>query len=494
MACSRRSFLTVLLATVPLTAAQGQLIPVRVVPVAEADQFGFFPSANFGMANVSIALRDSLLGPYHNPALGARIQRAVYYGAPTFFSVTNDAGSGQTYPLGVIARRGKTFAGGTYAVQEINPARPRQEPFVGIGVLSLTVPGPPTINAQPNRTQSNHYGHATVGHTFPGNWTIGANAQWSNLRAMEGMELLFTGSHNVRQRGERSEVRVGLLKEWNDRSFEAVVLRNDLDMAYDVGYAQLYWDPAQRQPKVQTLDVHAATWNRTTGLHLKYEMPFRDSTWRAGAIATFNAIRESGAPFYEFMGIPRDPSRTRAYNLGVGVSRREGHFSFGADAILEPIWRRAAGVVDTNSLAVFAPGTNREDSYFKFRNVVLRAAVSRDIVMPGADSRLQLQAGGQLRNVNYELEQHNILQGVFQQRTKGWQEWTHGWGANFIFPRFQFGYQLRVLSGMGRLGVPPDDLFAPTIDVFPGRNGSTAVTLYPVRVASHQMFFSVPIR
>lgn len=492
-----RTTIPVVLAAVVAGQAGAQQIPVRVVPIAEADQFGFFPSANFGMANVSIALSDSLLDPFHNPALGARIRRGLYFGAPTFFAVSNDAGSGQTYPFGGIARFGRTFVGGAVALQEIDPARPRQ--FFPFPTLALTSSfAPVALDVSGNETQANRHGYATVGHTLGRQVTVAASALWSDLRAMEGMDLLFNGSHNVRQWGDRSDVRVGMLTEWGGRSLEAVALRSHLDMRYDVGYAQLYWDPATRQQKLQTHNVLAADASRTLGLHLKYDMPVRDSTWRAGAILTFNEIREGKAAYYEFMGIPRDPSRTMAYNVGAGLSRRRGPTSFAVDAILEPIWRRATGVVDTTSLALFAPGVNQEDSYFKFRNVVLRGGIAHDIVMAGSENRLRLQFGAQMRNVNYRLEQHDHLRSVFRSRTNHWTEWTHAWGTNFLFERFQFGYQIRLLSGMGRLGVPPesggDVVFADSPPFFPGNPPPVGTTLYPVRVASHQMFFSVPIR
>src|SRR5207249_1794928 len=38
-----------------------QLIQVKTLPIADGDQWRFFPSANVGMAGVSIALSDTLL-------------------------------------------------------------------------------------------------------------------------------------------------------------------------------------------------------------------------------------------------------------------------------------------------------------------------------------------------------------------------------------------------------------------------------------------------
>src|SRR3712207_9208274 len=57
-----------LLSSLPGSTAAAQLISIKTVPVAEGDQFGFFPSANLGMAGLSIALNDTLLDPFGNPA------------------------------------------------------------------------------------------------------------------------------------------------------------------------------------------------------------------------------------------------------------------------------------------------------------------------------------------------------------------------------------------------------------------------------------------
>jgi hypothetical protein len=491
MARSRRALLAIAMA-LGATPAFAQIIPIRVVPFAEADQFGFFPSANFGMANVSVALTDSLLDPVRNPALGSRVARALYYGGPTFFAVTNDAGSGQTLPLGALTRFGRVFVGGSLAIQEIAPARPRQSSFFPIDVLASSVAVPFEV-AEPNQPVSNRHAHATAGYAFPGGVAIGASGMWSDLNAMEGMELLFTGSHNVRQRGHRSELRVGALKEWRGRSLEAVVLHTRQAMRYDVGYAHLFWDPGTRSQQLFTYEAASATESRMHGVHLQYGMPLKDSTWRLGAIATANVMRESGAPYYEFMGIPRDPSRTRAFNVGVGMSRQRGPVTFAVDAILEPAWRRATGLADTLAALVEA---NREDSYFRFHNAVLRGAIARNFPMSGTSNHLRLQAGTELRSVNYDVEQHDRLRGTFRSRANSWREWTHGAGANFVFKHFEFGYQMRLLSGMGRLGVPPEEEFPVVFNSFaPGPSPFVGgVTLYPVRVTSHQMFLTVPIR
>ena len=119
--------------------AEGQIIPIKTSPVADGDQFGFLPTANLGMGGVSIAIPDSLLDPFVNPAKGARVRRGYFFGSPSFYSFSQRAGSGRTLPLGALLRRGSLFGGLTVAVQEINPPSPI-DIFQG-PTLQATAPG-----------------------------------------------------------------------------------------------------------------------------------------------------------------------------------------------------------------------------------------------------------------------------------------------------------------------------------------------------------------
>src|SRR2546430_2140125 len=78
--------------------APAQLISMKTVPIAQGDQFDLFPSDNFGMGGVTIALADTLLDPFVNPAKGARVGSARFFGAPTLYGLSRDAGGGRTLP------------------------------------------------------------------------------------------------------------------------------------------------------------------------------------------------------------------------------------------------------------------------------------------------------------------------------------------------------------------------------------------------------------
>src|SRR5690348_5777452 len=103
------------LAAAALSSARlvgAQLIQIKTLPIADGDQFQFFPSASVGLGGVSIALRDSLLDPFVNPAKASRLNeksKGTFFGSPTSYSVSNNAGGGQTFPVGDILRSGSNF-------------------------------------------------------------------------------------------------------------------------------------------------------------------------------------------------------------------------------------------------------------------------------------------------------------------------------------------------------------------------------------------------
>src|SRR4030095_2423524 len=84
-----------------LTAAHAQVIAVKSAPIADGGQFAFLPSGNLGMGGLSIALADSSLDPFINPAKGTRLAGMRVFGSPTFFSVSRKAGGGLTLPVGM---------------------------------------------------------------------------------------------------------------------------------------------------------------------------------------------------------------------------------------------------------------------------------------------------------------------------------------------------------------------------------------------------------
>lgn len=477
--------------------ARAQLIPMRTVPIAEGGQFTFFPAANYGMGDVSIAVRDSLLDPYRNPATAVRQQeRSRYFLAPTFFTVADAAGGGQTLPLGAVVRRDALFAGAMLAVQRTEPPRVSSGmPFAPADLL--TSPGPLFDAPSDFSPQTNRHGHVIAGRSFQaGRLAVAGSVMWSELRGMEGVELLFNGSYNVQQRGARQDVRLGVLREWSgDRSMEALLVRTETNMSYDVGYAERFWDPGTRQTLIRTVRDLSRDASTTSGLHLAYAMPLGDSGWRVGATGTVNRIGQAQSPYTPVLGVPNDAADGVAYNVGLGVSRRLGPSRVALDVVAEPMWRRSRGRADTVAHTIhgpLAPGSIVREGYFKFTNFLLRGGASHDIALVAPGSRMQVQLGMQLRNVNYQLEQHDLAASAFQVRRHSWREWTHSGGATIVFGQVEAGYHLRLASGMRRLG----HSFGSSAEFQRGvfLPDPVGVVLRPVRVATHQLSLTMAIR
>src|SRR5207249_12215944 len=118
--------------------ASAQSIPMQTVPLVPADQFDIFPSLTLAMGGVSIAVPDTLHDPFVNPAKGARLRAARFFSAPTFYSVSHDAGAGRTLPLGIFSTAGTWYGGLALALQQVDGGHP-SSPSVNFPVAFHTV-------------------------------------------------------------------------------------------------------------------------------------------------------------------------------------------------------------------------------------------------------------------------------------------------------------------------------------------------------------------
>src|SRR3989454_1471485 len=148
-----------------------QLISIKTVPIAQGDQFAIFPSNNFGMGGVSIALADTLLDPFVNPAKGARLGAARFFSAPTIYGISQGAGGGRTLPLATIASSDVWFGGLALALQQVDASKP---PFDQGGGVVLATPLPsgqvaPALPTVPRRPDSyrNQYFFSMAGRPGP---------------------------------------------------------------------------------------------------------------------------------------------------------------------------------------------------------------------------------------------------------------------------------------------------------------------------------------
>lgn len=487
-------------------AAQAQLIQIKTLPIADGDQWRIFPSANSGMADVSIALADSLLDPFVNPAKAARATAAggsSFFGSPVFYSVSQHAGGGRTLPAGVMARSGATFASLLLAVQELDDAR---QPTQNFPVALRTIEGTPV--AAPDPSRQNQFAFASVGRSLGRDLSLAGSLQWSGLHDIDGTDLLYAGSVGVQQHGSDVDARLGLTKDWSaphgTRTLEAIVLHNRFGMTHDVTWADTYWDPNTRTSTTVARVDHDIDQTRTWGLHLGYTQPLPDSAWRIGTIATTNLMSHPRLPDYQIARvavIPWDPGHSAAYNFGLGVSKVAAGTTFGLDAIYEPIathtWGEAQEATTTPSGAIIPAGGKTTENHFRFNNAVFRGGLGHELAV-GPHQKLRFQLGVAVRSIDYHLDQTDHVAEVGQRLHEHWTEWTRTWGLGLRFSDMEIRYSGRRLTGTGRPGIAPANNVVFAAADFAGSNILAApngpLTLTDVAVTTHQISVSLPLR
>jgi hypothetical protein len=500
-----------------VSPAGAQLIPIKTIPIAQGDQFQIFPANNLGMGSASIALADSLADPFANPAMGTRLTGSRFFGSPTLYSVSRNAGGGRSLPFAVLARRAAWYGGLALALQQVDPSRPPQpDGLFGIGVAVPNAVRPVAVDPSPIpgpdlRAHGNEYAFAMVGRDLPGTRTsIAASALWTGLHALDGVDLLYAGSQRVAQNGHALDLRLGAVTAWpgerGDRTLEALVLHNDFAATHTVTYADTYWDPGVEAFRQRARIEHNVDQTQTWGLHFKYTVPFTAAGWRIGWIGTLNRSSHPKIPNYELgnvPAIPRDPGYTTAFDFGIGVSKARGLATFGADLIYEPIrsytWADASEPMSTASGDTLAVGAKTIENHFHFSNAVLRLGAGRDIELPGGGKLFGLQLGLMLRSVHYNLSQQDNVQDLQRRLTTGWMEWTPTWGLSLRFPEFEIRYAGRATHGAGR----PQATFSPV--TWAGRDVALAggtilaapngpLNLTNVNTTTHQISLSLPLR
>ena len=476
--------------------ASAQLISVKTVPIAQGDQFDFFPSRNQGMASVSIAVADTLLDPFSNPAKGARLRGSHFFGTPTFFNVSSDAGGGRTLPVTALGRRGSVFGGLSVVFQEIDAAK--RVDFVPVFSSAVS----PGIS---EKSHHNRYGFAMLGKTFASaGMSVGASILGAGLEAVDGVDLLYAGSQGIDQDGQSIDARIGMVKEWSpSHSLEAVVVHNRYRSAHHVTYADWFWDPETRTNVPRPRVDHNLDRTNTNGLHVAYVQPIAASALHVGALATANRLTHPKIPNYEIMNVPRDPGHSEAFNLGIGVAKMQAGTTFGLDAIWEPIhtstWAEAAGPTMTASGSVIPNGGKTIENRFRFSNAIVRMGFGQEFKSPDGDREAGLQLGLAMHSIHYRLQQVNNIALSRRHQDERWVEWMPTWGTSFRFPNVEIRYRGRLTTGTGRPGIAGSNVMMIGAADAGLRSSIVAapsgeLTLDEVSVMAHQFSVSFPVR
>lgn len=485
--------------------ASAQLISIRTLPVSQSHQFDIFPSRTIGMGGISIAVRDELLDPFSNPATGARIEATRFFGSPSSYSVSSDAGGGRTLPVGGLSKQGQWYGGVWLALQEVdlNP---------GLD-LSFVPPMCPACASTPNldlgpaeRSRGNSYAFAMAGKEVRPGLALGGSLYVAGLNAVDGVDLLYAGSARIKQSGHALDLRLGLTKEFaGDRQLEVLGLHNRFATQHDVFYLDPFWDPGVRRFSQRPRLEQNLEQNRTWGLHLAYDQPLSVAGWRVGSIFTFNRMDHPKLPNYQLasvQSIPRDPGNSSAFNIGFGLAKVLPRSTFGVDLVWEPIWSHtwddAAAAVQTVTGKTIPAGGRTIENRFRFSNAQARIGLEQEVV--SISPNLALQLGLSVYSISYGLRQWNHVQNSYRTHEESWVEKTPTWGLSMRFPELEIRYHGTLTQGTGRPGVRPNIGFAEdrAVAVSAGTNilapPAGALTLTEVKVVTHRIQVSLPIR
>jgi hypothetical protein len=456
----------------------GQLISIKSVPLATGDQFNMYPASNYGMAGLSIAIDDSLNDAYHNPAKGIFFKGTSIFTLPYFYSITNDLGSAQNFPLGFIFSGDEWFYGGVFSLQQLK--------------------GFESNNSNPidlDASNTNIYLHGFIGKRIKkSDAAIGLGISWANLKAMDGVDLLYANSAGVEQSGDVIDGRIGIFKEFNkNQHLELLALYHYLKMQHNVSYQNWFWNEDLMRSVQFDNVIKNKDQSETYGFHLGYTHPISNRGWRFGTIITGNWKSHPKLPNYELQNIPRDPGDTDAYNFGVGLSYEKKSSIFGYEIIYEPIWSHtwadAGEPVETISGRTISPGEVTVDNNFEFSNILIRFGLKK------FNKKFKFQVGVQARAIRYELDQYNFIEERQRDLSEDWMELTLAWGWDFKFSDFNFLYQGSLLAGAGRPGVSNNFGIMRAMDysadyiVAP----SGSLTLEDAYVFTHRFTFLIPI-
>jgi hypothetical protein len=459
-----------------------QLIPIKTIPVATGDQFLIYPSQNLSLAGLSLAVNDSLLDPFVNPARGNLIQGSRIVSNPSAYSISDDLGSAQTFPLAILSRSESWFGTVSLAVQELTPSATNSELYAdGNGVLG------------------NYYISASVGRQLAGSdISMGLSCSWARLKSIGGVEYLYGNASRIEQNGKMFDVRLGMVANLDDkRTLESTVVYNRYDVTHLT--SQNFFEPRFIDDRIISR-VPGGEMNQdithTLGLDLGYTQPLSDTGWQLGGLVTVNYKSHPKIPNYTLMNIARDPGYTWAYNIGFGLADEIGGSIVGFDFIYEPIWSHtwadaAEPIYYVDELTSYV-SDKTVDNYFTFSNWIMRVGFRVK------ESSQAIDLGLEVHRISYDLLQKDYRVNSRREQYEEWYEYTFTLGFNMFFKPFQIGYQGRATLGTG---IPLTSTMAPNwasersasffADFLPAPNG--ALSVREAIVLSHRIILSIPI-
>lgn len=463
-----------------------QVVTPRTLPVLQAGQFNMHPSAREGMGGAVIAVDDSLLDPFVNPAKTGRLREGRVFLAPYIHSVSGERGGGRSIPIGGGGSWGSWSATGMFTFQQLDRA------------------GPAWNLPTAERSAFNQYVTGSISRRLSPSTTVGFGAGLATLDAIDGVDLLYAGSDRIEQDGNLADFRVGLTRvSADDREFELLLVHSRNDMTHDVRFTTWRWDEINRQTIVeQRRDVNE---DRTYiwGVHSEYSRPVGTGGWKLGWLGTMNRLSHPKIPNYVIQNIPRDPGTTYSFNAGVGLGRSVRGTSFAADLILEPIfaetWADAANDTAVAQGPRIAKGDKTVENTFRFNNVKLRVGAGHDMTVGKGKTTVGYQAGLAVHSIAYKLDQTlNLLDSARTQR-EDWIEWSPTVGLRVRSRDLDVMYNFSVTCGPGSCGAGGRMVVANSPGLESAGGGiiaapSSQLFMQSGSLSVHKLTLSLPIR
>ncbi|MFQ5798579.1 MAG: hypothetical protein ACE5H0_07785 [Bacteroidota bacterium] len=458
-----------------------QSIHIRTVPVIASNQSEFHPSLARGMGNLSIAFDDPLADPLVNPAKASLLQGVNLFSAPTRNSWSNEDGRSvfttrgsskypgaaiNSIPFGGFFQKGTFFGGGLLAHQGYTAER---------SSASTVSPWGGTSGWIRRDIGSNTYALALFGMRFPNSdVSVAGSFSWAQYGAMDGVNLLYPGSSDIKQYGRTLEYKVGVIAELAERDrLEFVAARNLFRARHEVTF-EIFSGPVPSFLTETNLD-ESNGWI----MHAGYTRSVNDE-WKIGAIVTVDWKDHPKIPNYSLANIPRDPGNSIAYNVGIGAVQYGERSTWGLEYVYEPItsntWAEAGEVLDSPLPADFKTIEN----FFDFSNHILRIGAQSET----HHDWLQYRLGAQIHYYRYDLNQvDNVLSTSRFQRER-WFETTLSGGLNVEFSNVQLMYTLQLILGNGMVGTEAGfgrtDAVAPSSDFLVAPSGKLVVDGIPL--------------
>lgn len=452
--------LTALLLLLITPVIYTQAIHIRTVPVIAANQFDIQPSLARGMGNLSVAFDDPLADPFVNPAKASRLKGLNLFSSPSRSTWSNEDGrtvytptgsakypgaSINSIPFGGFYQSGDIFGGGLVTHQGYSAQRSVSESDIWLWANPTGVRPAITRNDIGNNT----YVVGLFGVRFPeSNVSVGGSVSWGYYGAIDGVNLLYPGSYDIKQQGKTIEYKVGLIGELTERDqIEFVVARNTFQALHEITFLNPPIWPLPAAYRAEINRDESEGWVMQGG----YKRTVGDE-WKLGAVLTVNWKEHPKIPNYSLANIPRDPGTSVAYNIGFGALQYGKKSTWGFEYIYEPItsytWAEAGEGGIWN--LPLPPNFKTVENFFEFYNHIIRVGVNS---ISGNFGRLGGRLGVQLHFYKYDLTQNNNIWQTSRSLSHGWLETTLSGGLNIKFSHIQLMYTLQVILGNGMVGV-----------------------------------------